>query len=184
MLDRALIDYCSPTLARLKLGSMCTCAIDEGFCGEFQLLRGQLAAKGLTLVTLRVRQGSALVYLYRADELARELQRDDVWRFLRAYGYERRDVQGVVATLKRRMRESEEFPHEIGVFLGYPLSDVIGFIANKGQNCLCCGCWKVYSNACDAMRAFQRFRKCKAVYRQRFASGCPLTQLTVAARTA
>ena len=75
-------------------------------------------------------------------------------------------------------------PHEIGVFLGYPLEDVLGFIENGGRNCLSCGCWKVYSNECAALEAFARFEKCKAVYQRLFASGCPLTRLTVAAKTA
>lgn len=30
--------------------------------------------------------------------------------------------------LRSRLHGSEEFPHEIGVFLGYPLNDVLGFI--------------------------------------------------------
>ena len=73
---------------------------------------------------------------------------------------------------------------QIGIFLGYPLEDVLGFIENGGKNCLSCGCWKVYSNECEALKAFERYEKCKAVYQRLFASGCPLTRLTVAARTA
>ena len=42
------------------------------------------------------------------------------------------------------------FPHEIGLFLGYPFEDVMGFIENKGENYLCSGCWKVYSCEQDA----------------------------------
>ena len=62
--------------------------------------------------------------------------------------------------------------------------DVKGFIENGGRNCLSCGCWKVYSNECAALQAFARFEKCKAVYQRLFASGCPLSKLTVAGRTA
>ena len=40
-----------------------------------------------------------------------------------------------------------KFPHEIGIFLGYPLADVAGFIRNKGRNCKCIGTWKVYGDA-------------------------------------
>ena len=64
------------------------------------------------------------------------------------------------------------------------LEDVKGFIENGGRNCLSCGCWKVYSNECEALKAFERYEKCKAVYQRLFASGCPLTRLTVAARPA
>jgi len=105
-------------------------------------------------------------------------------------GYSRFDVSGALDTLKARLKDLDArgrtfcFPHEIGVFLGYPLEDVLGFIENGGRNCLSCGCWKVYSNECEALKAFERYEKCRAVYQRLFASGCPLTRLTVAARTA
>ena len=40
--------------------------------------------------------------------------------------------------------EAADFPHEIGVFLGYPLEDVVGFIRHRGKCFTCCGCWKSY----------------------------------------
>ena len=83
-----------------------------------------------------------------------------------------------------RLNDIDAFPHEIGVFLGYPLEDVLGFIENGGRNCLYCGCWKVYANECAALEAFVRSEKCKSVYQRLFASGCPLSKLTVAARPA
>ena len=184
MLDRALIAHASPTLARLKLGSLFTVSALEDFSAELEQLNSLLTAKGLRLLVLRVHEGHALMYLYREDELRRVLHDGPTWQFLRTCGYRERNVRAVLAQLRQRLQGSSDFPHEIGVFLGYPLADVIGFIENDGRNCLCCGCWKVYSNECDALRAFARFRKCKSVYERLFASGCPLTRLTVAARPA
>jgi hypothetical protein len=48
------------------------------------------------------------------------------------------------------------FPHEIGVFLGYPAEDVLGFIINEGRNYVCCRHWKVYH---DIERAQEMFRR-------------------------
>ena len=124
------------------------------------------------------------MYLYRPGELAAAIAREDVWHFLASCGYDTPTVPGVLAHLRRRLRACPSFPHEIGVFLGYPLEDVLGFIENGGRNCLSCGCWKVYSNACEALKAFERYEKCKAVYQRLFASGCPLSKLTVAAKPA
>jgi len=73
------------------------------------------------------------------------------------------------------------FPHEIGVFLGYPLHDVIGFINNAGKNSCCCGYWKVYNEQDDARRRFRRFNKCTSSYKRLFDSGKTVLQLTVAA---
>ena len=69
----------------------------------------------------------------------------------------------------------------IGLFLGYPLGDVIGFIKNAGQNCKCVGCWKVYYNECEAIKAFARFKKCTNVYVRLWNQGRSVRQLTVAA---
>lgn len=185
MLDKALVAHGSPTLARLKLGSLFSVSREGGdFDGELARLNAMLEPKGLVLTVLRERGGRALMYVYRTSELERSLACPMVQDFLKEHGYESFELGGVLDHLRQRLALSEEFPHEIGVFLGYPLSDVIDFIRNDGQNCLCCGCWKVYSNECEALRAFARFRKCKEVYGRLFAQGCPLSQLTVRSRTA
>lgn len=184
MLEKMVVDHGSPTLARLKLGSLFMAAVNEDFERELAEVNAILKPKGVALTVLCWREGRALLYLYRQDELAHELEDVDVQAFLNHFGYVGTDVQDALGRLQLRLESSQTFPHEIGVFLGYPLTDVIGFIRNGGQNCLCCGCWKVYSNECDALRAFARFRKCKEVYGRLFASGCPLSRLTVCARTA
>ena len=102
-------------------------------------------------------------------------------KFLRKYGYETSKSGECLDRLKRRFEESDCFPHEIGLFLDYPLSDVIGFIEQGGKNCKCCGVWKVYSNECETKALFDRFRKCTEVYQKVFARGRTLAQLTVAA---
>lgn len=56
--------------------------------------------------------------------------------------------------MKDRLHMCEKFPHEIGLFLDYPLVDVIGFIRNTGKNCKCSGCWKAYGNAKEAEKTF------------------------------
>ena len=51
------------------------------------------------------------------------------------------------------------FPHEMGLILGYPIEDVIGFIENEGKNYLCNGYWKVYHNAPAKQRVFDNYKK-------------------------
>lgn len=184
MLDRAIIDHASPTLARLKLGSLINLETGEGFFGEFARLSDELRGKGVKLTVLRLRDGKALLYVYRPDELERALRDQEIRRFLTACGYFHFDAAGAVQTLRTHLKDMEPFPHEIGVFLGYPLADVLGFIENCGKNCLACGCWKVYSDLCFALQTFRRFEKCKTVYQRLFAQGYPLSRLTVAARPA
>ncbi len=84
----------------------------------------------------------ALVYVYRQEALAALLAQADVQAFLRAMGYGDASPDGALAFLRQRLAESPCFPHEIGVFLGYPLSDVIAFMRDGGRGCRCSGCWK------------------------------------------
>ena len=87
----------------------------------------------------------------------------------------------MLCQLSRRLCLQEDFPHEIGVFLGYPLHDVIGFIENRGQNYSCCGHWKCYGDADRAQRTFDVYKRCTAVYKRMYRRGVPLMKLVVAA---
>jgi hypothetical protein len=79
----------------------------------------------------------------------------------------------------RRLRDSETFPHEIGLFLGYPPSDVDGFIRNPNEGFCEVGYWKVYSDVESARRAFRRYRKCTEEYGRMLDEGRTLEQLVV-----
>ena len=71
------------------------------------------------------------------------------------------------------------FPHEIGLFLGYPIDDVISFIENKGKNFKCCGCWKVYHDEDNAKKTFEKYKKCTNIYCKKYLQGSSLKRLTV-----
>lgn len=88
MLERALIDHGSPTLANMKVGSLFTssCADVTGLRAEFQRVQAALESRGVSLTILRVQQERALVYVYRQETLAALLAQADVQAFLQANG--------------------------------------------------------------------------------------------------
>lgn len=186
MLDRALVAHGAPTLARMKVGSLfnVACPDREALWTEMREIAPVLHEKGVHLTLLRLEAGRALLYLYRRQELQAALESPEIRSFMAQYGYSDARPEAAIARLRSRIRQSGTFPHEIGVFLGYPLCDIRGFICNEGRNCLCCGCWKVYANPDQAQRLFDRYRKCTEAYVRLFAAGCPLSRLTVRARTA
>lgn len=183
MLEKYLIEHCSPTLASLKTANLFT----YGFSDEEELRknveywRTQMAEMGITLLVLRKREHTALIYVCRLTKLAEDMRRPGVAHFLAKYGYESTDPIYALNRLKLRLQENGDFPHEIGLFLGYPLGDVIGFIRNAGQNFKCTGCWKVYCNECEAVQLFAKYKKCKDVYTRLWSQGRSVRQLTVAA---
>lgn len=182
MLDRSLVAHCAPTLAGLKTGSLFT-VLDlpqEQAAHQAAVWDRRLAGKGVRLTELRRGRRGTLLYLFRPERLEADLSRSCVTDFLRRYGYGDLSAGGAVARLRERLGEAEAFPHEIGLFLSYPLADVKGFIANEGRNCLCCGCWKVYGDPGAALRQFSRYRKCQSVYLRLWRAGRSVEQLTVA----
>jgi hypothetical protein len=183
MLERLMIEHCSPTLACIKTANLFNISYvdEEAFRQELEDWNRSFEIKGIALVVLRQHDGRALIYLCRRAKLREDLAQPGVAEFLRRYGYESTEVDYALGRLKSRLLDFENFPHEIGIFLSYPLGDVIGFIENAGQNCKCMGCWKVYCNVCQAQKTFAMYKKCKDTYMRLWSQGKSIMQLTVAA---
>ncbi len=183
MLEKYLIRCCSPTLASIKTGNLFNYPLKSGddFDGQVARWSELLEPKGVSLAVLRRSGQSALVYVYRRSRLEAALRRRGIAEFLETYGYGGCRAEPAVAHLRERIAQSECFPHEIGVFLGYPLEDVREFIRNSGRNCKCCGCWKVYCNEDEAVKTFAMFEKCSSAYDVLWRKGKSVVQLTVAA---
>lgn len=95
---------------------------------------------------------------------AAELSVPEVGELLEEYGYADCNICNCICRLKQRLTESVCFPHEIGVFLGYNLEDVRGFIDNNGKDCKACGLWKVYCNEGEKEKLFEKFNRCTRIY--------------------
>ena len=183
MIERFLIEHCSATLASIKAANLCnmTFSSKEELEDQISYWSACLEPKGIRIFVIREHETRALVYVYREGLLQKELENPENAAFLKSYGYESTDVAYALNRLRNRVAECKEgFPHEIGVFLDYPLGDVIGFIENHGKNCLCSGVWKVYTNPEAAAGAVRKFSKCTRVYRRLFFGGQRnVEQLTV-----
>lgn len=181
-LERLLIEHCSPTLASIKTGNLFTISYDNPtqLKEVVRLWNEYFKGKGITVYVLKKGGGKAMLYVYRKDKLREDFKKRGVKRFLKSCGYTAFDVDYAVKKLSGRITESDSFPHEIGLFLGYPLGDVIGFIDNGGRNCKCTGYWKVYCNEEEAEKTFRKFSKCRSVYSKLWEQGRSVLQLTVA----
>lgn len=180
-----MVRQCAPTLAGMKPGSIfCLKPVEpEAVRQNVRQWGERLAPLGLSVQLLLERPDSnfMIVYVYRWTHLKQALSDADCLRFLEGVGYQKTDLEGLLAQLTRRLREQEEFPHEIGIFLGYPLRDVIGFIENRGRNFTCCGFWKSYSDPAEMQACFARYRRCVYTYVKLFEQGIPLEKLAVSA---
>ena len=137
MLERYLIEHCAPTLASLKTANLFSLnfSSEKNFDKQFNKWNCQLGKKGISLLLLHRYQQTALIYVYRRGRLQNDLCKPGVAAFLAQYGYASTDVEYALLRLKERFGVGDKFPHEIGLFLDYPLGDVVGFIENEGRNC-------------------------------------------------
>ncbi|ESE29962.1 hypothetical protein HMPREF9089_00996 [Eubacterium brachy ATCC 33089] len=182
-LEKFLIEHCSPTLASLKAGNLVNISKYEieNASKSIEELNEKLNKKGVNVRIVKESNTRILVYVYRKDKLIDEWAKPGVKSFMEKRGYGDLSVDMAIDKLSDKLMKNEGFPHEIGMFLGYPLGDVIGFIANSGKNSKCTGCWKVYCDECNAKKKFAQFDKCKKVYKNLWNSGKGLMQLAVSA---
>lgn len=198
MFENYLIDCCAPTLASLKSGSLfcCKCPSDSSVEEAVAEWNAGFSEYGLSMRMLRRTETSALIYVYRDTSLARTLTDPEVQAFLSSYGYESCpccegcssadcSIKSCLDHLMTRLSGDDQggmnFPHEIGIFLGYPLQDVKGFIDNNGKNPKYTGIWKVYGDKDASIKLFEKYRKCFSVYSDLWRSGRrSIFQLTVA----
>ena len=119
----------------------------------------------LRLALLYSQRGRHLVFIYRKNELLDYLNSEEVSTLLREYGYEGERLEGFFSKLRKRMsgfyKRAELFPHEIGLFLCYPLCDIKGFVKNGGQNFLFSGYWKVYDDLEATLKLFADFDRAR-----------------------
>lgn len=180
--EQALIEQCAPTLAGVKPANLFRFISPRRayVLSCVESWRRHLEPYGIQILILKEcpLNGSFLIYLYRRKSMETLVSRPACASFLAGMGYPRpHQLDGLIARLSRRICDDREFPHEIGVFLGYPLCDVIGFIQNKGKNFTCSGYWKAYGNPTEARARFARYRKCTEIYKKLFAKGTPVMKL-------
>ncbi len=176
-----IIFQCAPFLKGLKVA--CIMNLRGAACEE---LDSFFEGTEVYYRVLTRQKGRCLVLFYREREFESFLGREDVQEFLKVYGYSGTDIQAVLGRLSRRVCQYAEhnsgFPHEIGVFLDYPVEDVACFIRERGRNSLLDGYWKVYHNPVRAQMTFYAYDKAKVSAVNEYLSGRSVRDIILRAR--
>ena len=180
--DQLLISLCSPTLAGIKTGNLFTVDIEdrESFCKEVRDFNYRFAGKGLRMIPVKYYEKRVLIYLYRPDFLKRDFANEEVCRVLKEKGYSYRNSDLCVAELAKHLKQDSKFPHEIGLFLGYPVTDVLGFMKSPEEGVKYTGFWKVYGDKESALKTFDKYKRVTEIYSMAHKKGKSLDQLAVA----
>ena len=120
---------------------------------ELARISMKLHNTNISLIILCTCKKRHLVMVYRAKELEEHLRSKEVSDYLR------------------------EFPHEVGVFLGYPICDIKGFLENKGERYLHSGYWKIYGNLEETRKKFLSYDEARETAIDEFLSGRELESI-------
>lgn len=104
---------------------------------------------------------SMKILFYRVDLLSSYVNDEHNRRFLEGFGYHASmNLQDLLLHFKGRFQYM--CPHEMGILLGIPLKDVMGFMG-MGEECHTCqGMWKVYGDPEDSLSIMQRMEEMKS----------------------
>lgn len=177
-LEVKIANQCAPVLAGVKPSNMLV--LENKYIRD---VVHKLEGTGVSWRCLYAGKEKNIWLLYRKADLEKIVYQEAALTFLSELGYSEDSLERMLDRFGRRFREYRNdkniaFPHEMGVFLGYPMEDVMGFIENEGRNYLYCGYWKVYGNVEKCKGLFQIYSEVKEVFVQEASKGKNLWQIT------
>ena len=151
---------CAPVILGIKISNLLiVSSMDEALVGRI------LDGTQIDFYCLSQQDKKTIYLLFRSMEFEAYLSNPNVQGILRRFGYQDLSFSAILQTFHNRyvtyVKNGKDFPHEMGLLLGYPTEDVEGFINNKGKNYLYAGYWKVYQNVEEKKLLFEAYENAK-----------------------
>ena len=121
--------------------------------------------------------------MYRKSVFFQHLQNRNLRRFLSSLdlGYKEDKTGNYLFLFKERFRKYKDcgatFPHEVGIFLGYPPEDIRIYMEDPYRKAKLTGYWKVYSNEEAALQLFRAYDSCIQKFLQLLEDGFSLRSI-------
>lgn len=164
-----LLDLIGATMVGVKPAELLNIPVNKGGTKNLALeeLRVYfLRDKNIKLREIKIQNGRVQVFFYHSNSLDNALCNKVNLRFLRGLGYPQQySVEGYVNYLITRLG-SKDFPHEIGLFLGYPLKDVLGYIGHPSLKLVKINGWKIYGNDKLSNQRYESFLQARTRVRE------------------
>lgn len=156
-IETQLALQCAPLITGLKVSNLLI--IPKG---NEEVVKRILNRTGISYYRLIQTRTKTTFLLFRRNELEEFLADENVRNVLMKAGYKSLQIDKILRTFSLRyeayIQGDKSFPHEMGLLLGYPVEDVVGFVENNGKNFLYSGYWKVYENQKDKVKLFDKFK--------------------------
>lgn len=179
LFEKRLAETCGVAMVGIKTSNLMCCkyADYEDIHEEIEKMSQILKKGNINMVKLHDNGKRVLLLVFRGDAMKNRLLQVDAQEFLQGCGYKPYwGEKEMLENLSKRFDCGNDFPHEIGVFLGYPISDILGFM-NDPSACKHCGVWKVYGNVEENIKLFAKFEKCKTAIMKRIEKGDSLGKI-------
>ncbi|ENZ02420.1 hypothetical protein HMPREF1092_01655 [Clostridium thermobutyricum] len=157
-LEKYLLFTLSPVIGGLKPSSTITLSYDKKEYSIWSNYKKEfLEILKLKEIVLRKGTKAEIILIYNEENLLNCINKKDNREFLNKLGYD------LTLTLEENLDilvyryEKYHCPHELGVFLGIPIEDVIDFMGCSDKKCLMCGYWKVFNNYNNAKDIFNKY---------------------------
>lgn len=175
--EMQLAFQCAPLITGLRISNMLT--IDSKDEGAMRVI---FKHSGISYFKLATMNHNTVFLLFRRSHLESYIKKPEALDMLKAAGYAEEQFGRILLNFKNRYEayisdRRGEFPHEMGLLLGYPIDDVKGFIENKGEDSLYSGYWKVYNNPLLKKRMFDSFEKAEDTVIQLLAEGIEMRSI-------
>ncbi|MGG7097038.1 DUF3793 family protein [Clostridium sardiniense] len=160
--DKYMLFLLAPVVGGLKPSSTITLKKDSKEYLVWNNYKETFLNKiGLKHVVLREDDKAIILLIYSEKNLEKFINNKETKEFLLKLEYNLQDNLGSI--LDKLVQRYNRFhcPHELGVFLGIPLEDVIDFMECTTKKCLLCGYWKVFNNSDDALEIFNNYNRSK-----------------------
>lgn len=119
---------------------------------------------------------STIVLFFNKEKVGLNIREVKNIEFLKRFGYnENMSVEQCLTLLSKRFEHM--CPHEIGIFLGYPVEDVTAFIDCPNDECKMVGYWKVYHDIEKAKSIFNKYDEIKYTIMRSMMQGIKPTRL-------
>lgn len=125
LFESKLVTFCSPTLLKMKAGNIFNISNEFNELEECLNYYNQLCNQRGIYISIIHENNSKMIYVYQKEKLNNLFNNHKFRAVLNNYHYPYQDIDSLINWLKIRMNSSE-FPHEIGLFLGYPLTVLKG----------------------------------------------------------
>lgn len=176
--DQLMIHHAAPTICGIKPSSLFSIKTTRFSQVQFEKWQSDFKDKGIFFERIKTSSECNTIFVFNYVWVEKILSNFLSSLYLSEKGYKMPgDVSYVVDQIKTRMLYNKNFPHEVGLLLGYPLEDVIEFEKKCGKACKYCGLWKTYGDIDNAKKCQCRYKSCSLMCEKWFDEGIDVFQI-------